>query len=356
MTDPQEAGRPPVGRVPRRSARIPWDRTLRGAIAMGWSVGLALLTQVDASTALVVGGLSAINGDHSGPRQARLARLGAVAVGGTAGITLGTLVHHSGWPQVLAMTTAALLAAVAAAEGPVGQLGGVKLMLLTAIGVGMNGAAPAWQSGLLFLLGLAPMALLLLPAFLARPARIAPARIAPVRRLARVRRPRVPWLDVARLTACVGTAALVANLVHPAYAHWLPLTAIMICRLDRAEQTSRLKHRAAGTALGALMVLAVAAAAPHGWELLLLALVVGTVLPGATDAAYTFHTGLVTVIVLVLADPTVATPPVALRARVADTAVAALIVALFTIDWWSLGRGRHAAGRGGGPADANAAN
>ncbi|MFL4902741.1 FUSC family protein [Streptomyces sp. MMS24-I2-30] len=351
MTDRQEAGRPPAGRVPRCSGRIPWDRTLRGAIALGWSVGLALLTQADASTALVVGGLSAINGDHSGPREARLARLGAVALGGTAGVTLGTLVHHSGWPQVVAMTTAALLAAVAAAEGPVGQLGGVKLMLLTAIGVGMNGTAPAWQSGLLFLLGLAPMALLLLPAFLARPARIAPAR-----RLARIRRRPVPWLDVARLTACVGTAALVANLVHPAYAYWLPLTAIMICRLDRAEQTSRLKHRAAGTALGVLMVLAVAAAAPHGWELLLLALVVGTVLPGATDAAYTFHTGLVTVIVLVLADPTVATSSVALRARVADTAVAGLIVALFTIDWWSLGRGRHAAGRGGRQADANAAS
>ncbi|MFE9613600.1 FUSC family protein [Streptomyces sp. NPDC006012] len=352
MTDRQEARRPPAGGgVPGRFGRIPWDRTLRGAIAMGWSVGLALVTHVDASAALVVGGLSAINGDHSGPRGERLARLGAVAAGGTAGVTLGTLVHHSGWPQVVAMTVAALLAAVAAAEGPVGQLGGVKLMLLTAIGVGMNGAAPAWQAGLLFLLGLAPMGLLLLPAFLARPARIAPAR-----RPVRARRPPVPWLDVARLTACIGTAALVANLMHPAYAYWLPLTAIMICRLDRAEQTSRLKHRTAGTALGALLVLAVAAAAPHGWEVLLLALVVGTVLPGATDAAYTFHTGLVTVIVLVLADPTVATSPVALRARVTDTAVAGLIVALFTVNWWSLGRRRHTGGRGGGPAGANAAS
>ncbi|MEU1285049.1 FUSC family protein [Kitasatospora sp. NPDC005856] len=303
---------------PSRLASVPWDRTLRSALVIALALPVAILLFGRAGVPLAVAGaVCSVNGDHSGPVGERIARFGGVLLGGSGGLLLGCLAPARGPGQVSCMAVAGLCAGLLGSARAADQLAGLKLMVLTAIGMGLGGSAPAGDAVAQYALGCLPMALLIGVAWLraGRPAF----------------RPRLPALPdrgrlgaALRLALCVGLAAVVAALLRPEHAFWLPLTAALAFRPADPSVVRRVADRVLGTVVG---VLAAALLAPHlsGWALVVLALLIGALLPGATDLSYILHTALASVIVLVLAVPGPPSDGTVITARLTDTLIACAI-------------------------------
>ncbi|MEV0190040.1 FUSC family protein [Kitasatospora purpeofusca] len=312
MPRPDRPAAAPPGR------RIPWDRTVRSAVAITAALlGAHALAGAAGVPVAVAGAVCSVNGDHSGPVRERAVRFAAILVGGSAGLLLGRTAPTPGRGQALCMVLAALAAAVVGFARPADQLFGLKLMVLTAIGMGMGAGPTSVRTVALYGLGCVPMGLLLVLARLRgrpaagttdRPARA--VRSGPARRDA-----------VLRLPLCVGTAAVLAELLRPEHAFWLPLTAALAFRPADPSVLRRVGDRVAGTVLGVLGA-ALAARTLSGWTLVLLAVLVGAVLPGATDRSYALHTALASVVVLVLAVPGPPSDGRVIAARLVDTLLA----------------------------------
>lgn len=332
------------------------DRTLRAAFALACASAVAVATGVHGAPALVVGGLCSINADGTDSPRERALRLAAVMGSGAAGILLGCSAHSSGPGQIAAMAGTGLAAGALWPRGQAAQLAGLKLMILTCIGFGLGGQVPAGRAVGLYLLGCSPMLLLIAARWAAdrfgprRAVGVAPtvraARPVPVgqsgrpyghpygtgrvRTAAALLRPSAPDARHAlRLATCVGLAAAVAVALHPRHASWLPMTTCLVFRLDTMPLHRRALHRAAGTAAGVLIAATLAALAPHGGSLIVVAVVVGALVPALTDWSYAGHTSLATVIVLVLADPAAVAGPAETAARVGDTLLACLVALAF---------------------------
>lgn len=338
---------------------MPSDRTLRSALALACALALAVATGVHGASALVVGGLCSINADGPFPPKARCGRLAAVMAGGACGVVLGCLVHSSGPGQIAVMAGAGLAAGVLWPAGESAQLAGLKLMILTCIGFGIGGQIPAWQAAGLYLAGCLPMLALALGA--AGAARLAIPGIGPagsagaperrsdaseaaggvrsVRSAAARLLPRgSDARNALRLATCVGIAAALAVVLHPRHSSWLPLTACLVFRLDGMPLHRRAMHRAAGTFAGVLAAGILAALAPHGVALVMVAVVVGALVPRLTDWSYAGHTSLATVIVLVLANPAAVAGVAETTARVVDTLLACLVALAFGHLMWPRNR------------------
>ncbi|MFC5720981.1 FUSC family protein [Streptomyces gamaensis] len=330
--------------------RFPWQRTLRAAVCLAAALAMTLATGTDAPALLVVGALTCVNGDDTGPLRRRALRLASVLAGGTAGALLGSIASASGWGQVAAMATTGLVAGALWRHGGTAQLAGLTLMILTCIGFGLGGGIPATQAVGLYLLGSLPMLGILAGTALAtvrhrrRPRAVLPPdtetdRTAPsgLREASADPAP-VPAPDdrsgvhrrqVLRLASCMGLAAAVAVVLHPRHSSWLPLTACLVFRIDAVPLHRRALHRAAGTTAGVLLALGLTALAPHGWTLVVLALAVGALVPVLTDWSYAGHTAMATVIVLVLANPAAVGDTREITARLLDTVLACLIALAF---------------------------
>ncbi|MGW1077530.1 FUSC family protein [Streptomyces sp. NPDC002537] len=313
---------------------IPWGRTARGGLVLvaGLTSAVSLAHPVGAIL-VVLGALCTINADIGGISAQQLARLTGVIAGGSAGVLLGCLAARSAAEQTAAMALAGLVAGLLGGWGPGGSLAGLKLMILTTTGMGLAGSLPLTHAIPLYLLGCTPMALWLATATLWRREALSRKLLVSLRTglrtLADVRR----WTDGLRLALCVALAAAVAALLHPGHAAWLPLTTALVFRLEDDSVVARVLHRAAGTAVGVLVV----AGLVHyreDWTMTALALVVGAVLPGATDKAYALHTALVSVIMLILAHPDTPTGEPDITARLTDTAVGCAIALLFGCILW----------------------
>ncbi|MBH1937955.1 FUSC family protein [Streptomyces sp. AV19] len=310
---------------------IPWDRTVRSGLVLAAAlVGAVVCAGPASSTIVVIGAVCSINADCSGSFVLRCERLAAVVLAGCVGTAVGCLAGTACWAQILAMAVTGLAAGFFTGWGPGGTLAGLKLMVLTAMGFSLGGSVPVGHAVLFYSLGCVPMALLLAGA---GPGRPGATKAAPRVSLSAHLRCAHRWRNGIRLSICMALAALAAALLHPDHSAWLPLTAALVFRLEDDSVVPRTMHRAVGTVIGVLAA-AVLVQLPAGWALLLLALLVGAVLPGATDKAYALHTALVSVIVLVLAHPTTRTAPATIAERLVDTLIACAIVLVFCCLVW----------------------
>lgn len=155
---------------PRR-APVPWGPMLRAAIAIcvPMSAGIAS-GERPIGLLIALGGLLGTVVDNGGAYVARLRRVGFAALGGAAGLTIGSLIHGRGWIAVLALIVVAGVSALLSAISDVGSVAGLQLLVYSSLGLGAIGALrPWWHTALGFLAGAAWALMLTVPSWLLAP-------------------------------------------------------------------------------------------------------------------------------------------------------------------------------------------
>ncbi|MEU3795522.1 FUSC family protein [Streptomyces fructofermentans] len=126
-----------------------------------------------------------------------------------------------------------------------------------------------------------------------------------------------------RVGLCFGTGAAVAQALHHAHWYWLPATAVFLVKPDLGPLVSRVLCRAAGTVLGALAFVVLAAVLPRPGGLVAVVALCGALVPVATRH-FAAQTAVVTVLVLALV--MVGGEPEASWSRIGETLTACAIV------------------------------
>ncbi|MFF5845822.1 FUSC family protein [Streptomyces massasporeus] len=135
---------------------VPWSAVTRGALSAGplllvaVQTGLTSLGVVAAIAAMLAG----IN-DRPGSRRVSVKRIGVPALGGAAGLVVGTYTGQGTGAVVLTLvlTAVGLVAGGMSAIGPVASAVGTQLLVGAAIGAGMPLPEPGWERALAFLAG-----------------------------------------------------------------------------------------------------------------------------------------------------------------------------------------------------------
>ncbi|MFC5724662.1 FUSC family protein [Streptomyces gamaensis] len=310
---------------------IPLGRTVRGAVTLACALGIAPRLDPVAGLVCVAGAIWGINADHSGPHRERFARLAAVMAAGAAGVLLGCQFHDSAWGQIVTLAVSGLVAGLLTGFGATGQVAGLALTVMAAIGCGVEGALPAWSCAADYLLGCLPMAVMAVAAACAVrvPEPDGNARVTGVCRWR--------WVRSIRQAGCMGVAGGVALALHPEHSFWLPLTTAMVFRVDDPCLLRRAGSRFFGTVLGLGISLALVATVPDGWALVLVAALVGALTPKLTELSYALHTALITVVILGLVRPVSEGGGPLFSARLLDTALACLLAVIFGYVLWPHG-------------------
>jgi uncharacterized membrane protein YccC len=152
-------------------APVPWADMIRAAFAICLPVALGIAFHDHALGSLIAtGGLLGAVVDVGGPFAARLQRVGCAALGGAAGLAIGSAIHGRGWMSVVALVVVAGVAALLSSISSIGSATGLQLLVYTAVGLGPYGALrPVWHTALGFLLGAVWALLLIVPAWLLSP-------------------------------------------------------------------------------------------------------------------------------------------------------------------------------------------
>ncbi|WP_234018932.1 MULTISPECIES: FUSC family protein [unclassified Streptomyces] len=141
-------------------APVPWPAVVRGALAAGPLLLLAiLLCRPSSGVLLALGAMLAGVNDRPGPRLAALTRLGGPALAGGLGMVVGTLAGSllgtGGFLIAAAFTGLGLVGGAFSAVGPVASACGTQLLVTVAIGAGMPLPEAGWLRGVLFAAGAA---------------------------------------------------------------------------------------------------------------------------------------------------------------------------------------------------------
>jgi uncharacterized membrane protein YccC len=152
-------------------APVPWADMARAAFAICVPLIAGILGGDRALGVLVAtGGLMAVVVDVGGPVRTRLMRVGSAALGGAAGLAIGSLIHGRGWMAVLALTAVAAASALISSTGAIGSVTGLQLLVYAAVCLGPLGALrPWWHTALGFLLGSLWALILLMGGWLVSP-------------------------------------------------------------------------------------------------------------------------------------------------------------------------------------------
>src|SRR5215469_4144341 len=152
-------------------APVPWADMVRAAFAICLPLGAAIAAGGRSIGLLVaLGGLLGVLADVGGPFLARLQRVGGAALGGAAGLAIGSAIHGRGWMSVLALVAVAGVAAMISSIGAIGSAIGLQLLTYTAVCLGPLGSLrPLWHTALGFLLGTVWALLLIVPGWLLSP-------------------------------------------------------------------------------------------------------------------------------------------------------------------------------------------
>ena len=136
-------------------APVPWTDMIRAAVAICVPLLAGILGGERALGVLVAtGGLLAVVVDVGGPVRFRMTRVGSAALGGAAGLAIGSLIHGRGWMAVLALVAVAGVSALISSFGAIGSVTGLELLVYAAVCLGPLGALrPWWHTALGFLLG-----------------------------------------------------------------------------------------------------------------------------------------------------------------------------------------------------------
>ncbi|WP_234311728.1 FUSC family protein [Streptomyces griseus] len=135
---------------------VPWNAVLRGALAGGPLLIVALATgRVPLGVVAAVAAMLAGINDRPGSRRASVRRIGGPALAGAVGLLTGTYAgqHLSAVPLTLVLTGLGLVAGSVSAVGPVASGAGTQLLVAAAIGAGMPLPEPGWQRAVAFLTG-----------------------------------------------------------------------------------------------------------------------------------------------------------------------------------------------------------
>lgn len=155
---------------PRR-APVPWATMVRAgfAICMPMAAGFAADQRI-LGLLMAMGGLLGVVVDSGGPYAARVQRVSSAAVGGAAGLTIGSLIHGQGWIAVVALVVVAGISALLSSISAIGSVTGLQLMIYAALGIGPVGALrPWWHTALGFVLGTGWALILTVPGWLYSP-------------------------------------------------------------------------------------------------------------------------------------------------------------------------------------------
>ena len=96
--------------------------------------------------------------------------MSSAALGGAAGLAIGSVIHGRGWMSVLALVVVAGVAALLSSIGAIGSVSGLELLVYASVGLGPLGALrPWWHTALGFLLGAVWAMVLIVPGWLLSP-------------------------------------------------------------------------------------------------------------------------------------------------------------------------------------------
>jgi uncharacterized membrane protein YccC len=152
-------------------APVPWADMIRAAFAICVPLAAGIAGGDRALGSLVaLGGLLGVVVDVGGPFPARLRRVGSAALGGAAGLAIGSAIHGRGWMSVLALVVVAGVAALISSFGAIGSVTGLQLLVYASVCLGPLGAVrPWWHAAVGFLLGAVWALLLIVPGWLLSP-------------------------------------------------------------------------------------------------------------------------------------------------------------------------------------------
>ncbi|MEU8778080.1 FUSC family protein [Streptomyces sp. NPDC048606] len=302
-------GHRPTGRA--TAACAPGTASVRGAVALAAPLAVGLAAHHPEYGALAsLGALLGVLTATAPARRTRLRTVTASLLLGAAGAALGGLVDGRGWTAFGVLTALALLSGMLSALGRAASLAGLMLLLNAVLAAGVPPTGTPWWLPPLLVAGggLLILALCLptgLPGTGARRARAAapapPAPPAPRRPRAFLASP-APWCYGLRLALCVGLAQALVVLMPYERAYWVPVTVVFVLKPDLGSVFSRALLRAAGTATGLLVAVAVFAAVPRGWWELPVLMLLGALLPVLSRRGYGFQTAAVTPVILLLSD------------------------------------------------------
>ncbi|MET8490581.1 MULTISPECIES: FUSC family protein [unclassified Streptomyces] len=142
---------------------VPWSAMVRGALGGGSLLLVAVLAgRPTLGVVAAIGAMFAGINDRPGSRRASVARIGAPALAGVAGLLTGTLAgdHAPAVLLTLLLTVLGLAAGGISALGPVGSSAGTQLLVGAAVGAGMPLPEPGWLRAVAFLAGAAWLLLL----------------------------------------------------------------------------------------------------------------------------------------------------------------------------------------------------
>ncbi|WP_405917398.1 FUSC family protein [Streptomyces sp. NBC_00728] len=135
---------------------VPWNAVLRGALAAGPLLLVAVLSgRTPLGVIAALGAMLAGINDRPGSRRVAVERLGVPALAGATGLLIGSYAgqHTGAVTLTLVLTGLGLFAGGVSAVGPVASGAGTQLLVASAIGAGMPLPEPGWVRALLFLGG-----------------------------------------------------------------------------------------------------------------------------------------------------------------------------------------------------------
>ncbi|MBI5578058.1 MAG: FUSC family protein [Deltaproteobacteria bacterium] len=333
-------------RAPRASQVVAVMLGLAGPIAAGVMVGHARMGMV-----MSLGGL-ALSGDGKGEtfREQVPGLVYALVAGSAAMFTGSAMAGHD-------MLTAFGVPAIAAAAG---LLGGISRPLarattqfmvytIIAANLGLSGVHPL-ATMLLFSLGAAwaaGLSLILRPLFQALgsdPTPHTPANVVPSPRryagqllhrwwnsLAHLS----GWQYALRITLCLATAEAFEWIFPHHHGYWVSITVVIVVQRNLQAALTRTLQRAAGTALGVLLVSLLLLGSPGLWAMISMLAVLAAVRPILKEANYTAYAAVTTPLIILLLDFGQKTSWPVIVDRLAATLAGCVLALTFGYLMWS---------------------
>jgi hypothetical protein len=300
-------------RAPRASQVVGAMLGLAGPIAVGAMVGHA-----GSGMVVSLGGL-ALSGDGKGEtlREQAPGLIYAMIAGSMAMFTGSAMAGHG----MLSTFGVPALAAVA------GLLGGISkslaraatqfiLFTIIAANLGAKGARPlsmmllfslgaAWTAGLSLMLrplfrAMHPSPLPPIPANLARPPKRSAGQL--LRRWRNTLAHLSSWQYALRITLCLAAAAAFEWIWPHHHGYWVSITVVIVVQRNLQNALTRTVQRAAGTALGVLLISLFLLGAPPMWAVIAIIAALAAARPILIEANYAAYSAVMTPLVILLLD------------------------------------------------------
>jgi hypothetical protein len=300
------------GRVPQTSQVVAAMLGLAGPIAVGAMVGHPRIGMV-----ISLGGLALSGDGKSETLREQAPGLLYSLVAGSAAVFTGSTMAGRGMPATFGIP------AIAAAAG---LLGGIsrpmvrattQFILYTTIAANLNsGEAHPLGTMLLFLLGAAwtsGLSLGLRPLFRAMriqiphaPENVAPSRIYSVRQLLsrwwKSLAHLSGWQYTLRITLCLVAAEAFDWIWPHHHGYWVSITVVIVVHRNLQAALTRALQRAAGTALGVLLISLLLLGTPPTWAIIAMIAVLAAARPILKETHYAAYAAVMTPLVILLLD------------------------------------------------------